>query len=185
MQRRCEAQCLGDLAILAAPRERRAQIVHLDCGALDPTLITGASGLVEQGGHCGVVVAVARADGVGLTGLAELFQRILANRLQHPVPGPEFAVFRRDERFVDEQRELVENLVALDVAVTTNRLCRIEIETAVECCCPAKQDAFRLGQQRVRPVDRRPQRLLAADGGARAARQQTETVVQAVEDLRQ
>lgn len=35
------------------------------------------------------------------------------------------------------------------------------------------------------PVDRRAQRLLAAHGGSRAAGQQSETDVQAVEDLRQ
>ena len=68
---------------------------------------------VQLGGHGRVVIAVTRPDRVGLAGLAELFQRVLAHRLQHPVSRTAAAVFGDDKRLVDEQGELIEHLVAL------------------------------------------------------------------------
>ena len=68
---------------------------------------------VEQGGHGRVVVAVTRAHGVGLAGLAELFLRVLAHRLQQPVSRSARCVFGHDQGLVDQQGELIEDLVAL------------------------------------------------------------------------
>lgn len=59
--------------------------------------MTGAPGAVELGGHRGVVVAAAVAHRVGLPGLAEFFQCVLANRLQHSVSRSEVAVFSYDK----------------------------------------------------------------------------------------
>ena len=60
---------------------------------------------VEHGGHRRVVIAVTRPDGVGLAGLAELFQRVLAHRLQQPVAGSAAGVVGDHQRLVDEQGE--------------------------------------------------------------------------------
>ena len=51
-------------------------------GLLEALLIVAAGRRVEQGGHRRVVVAVPRPDGVGFAGLAEFFQRVLANGLE-------------------------------------------------------------------------------------------------------
>jgi hypothetical protein len=160
-------------------------VVDLNLRLLDPALIPGALRRVEQVRHRGVVVAVAGTDRGGLSSLAQLFKRVLPDCLQHPVAGPELAVFDGDQRLFDEQGEQIEGLVTLDVTDAANFLRRIEVEIAKEHSRAAEEDLFRLREQRVRPVDRRPQRLLAAHSSSRAAGQQPEAVVQAVEDLSQ
>ena len=72
-----------------------------------------------------------------------------------------------------------------NVLVAGDGLRGVEVESAHEHRQPAEQDALGFGQQRVRPVDRGAQGLLAPHRGARAAGQQAEAVVQAVEDLGQ
>ena len=66
-----------------------------------------------------------------------------------------------------------------------DRLGSVEVEAAQKCRQPAKKHPLGLGQQRVRPVHRGAQRLLAAYRGARPAGQQPEPVMQAIEDLGQ
>ena len=147
--------------------------------------MAGACRGVEQRRHRRVVVAVTGPHVVGFAGLAELFQRVLAHRLQQPVSRSATCAFGHHQRLVDQQGELVEHLVALDVAAAGDRLGGVEVEPAHEHRQPAEQDPFGLGQQRVRPIHRGAQRLLAAHRGARTAGQQPEPVMQAVEDLGQ
>ena len=64
-----------------------------------------------------------------------------------------------------------------------NRLGSVEVKPAEEHRQSAKQDAFGFGQQRVRPVHRGAQRLLAAHRGAGTTGQQPEPITQTVEDL--
>ena len=54
-----------------------------------------------------------------------------------------------------------------------------EREPAGEHRCPLEHEALRFGQQRVAPVDDRPQRLLARRCGARTSGEQAEPVVEA------
>ena len=61
-------------------------------GLLETLLIITACRRVKHGGHRRVVITVTRPHGVGLAGLAELFQRVLAHRLQQPVAGSAPAV---------------------------------------------------------------------------------------------
>ena len=131
------------------------------------------------------MVAVARPHGVGLAGFAELFQGVLAHRLQQPVAGSAPAVVGDHQRLVHQQRELIEHLVALHVTAAGDRLGGVEVESAQKHRQPAKQDPLGFGQQRVRPVHRGAQGLLAAYRGARTAGQQPEPVMQAVEDFGQ
>ena len=72
------------------------------------------------------------ADLVGFTGFAEFFLRVLAHRLQQPVTHADAGVVGDHQGFVDEQAELVQQLIALDVAAGADRLGGVEIEPAGE-----------------------------------------------------
>ena len=105
-----------------------------------------------------------------------------------PVAGIAFGHLRflgHDQGLVDQQCEQVEDLVAFHVAAAGDRLAGVEVEPSHKHRQPGEQDAFGLGQQRVRPIHRGPQRLLAAHRGARTPGQQPEAVMQAVADLDQ
>jgi hypothetical protein len=74
-------------------------------------------------------------------------------------------------------------LIALHRTGTSDRLSGLQIEATHECGQPPKQHLLGFGQQRMRPVHRRAQRLLSSHCGARTPGQQPKAVVQAVEDL--
>jgi len=59
------------------------------------------------------VIAVAGPDLVGFTGFAQLLQRVLADGLQQPVSGAPIQVLPGHQRFVDQKREQVQHLMAL------------------------------------------------------------------------
>ena len=179
----CDASL--DIGVFAAPRERGPQVVDLGFGLLETLLMAGRCRGVEQGRHGRVVIAVTGTHGVGLAGLAELFQCVLAHRLQQPVSRWATCAFGHDQGLVDQQCEQVEDLEAFHVAAAGDRLCGVEVEPAHKHRQPGEQDAFGLGQQRVRPIHRGPQRLLAAHRGACTPGQQPEAVMQAVADLGQ
>ena len=82
LQRCCELQRTPDVAGFEAPHERGAQVIHLGFGLLETLLMVGARRRVEQGGNCVVVVAVTRPDGVGLAGLRQFLQGVLAHRFE-------------------------------------------------------------------------------------------------------
>ena len=96
-----------------------------------------------------------------------------------------------DQRPVDEVAQQVEHIVPVDPVVgrrssfiARHFLGRLQRPATAEDRQPAEQPALRLRQQVVAPVDRRPQRLLAGQGRAAAAGQQTKAVVQPLGDLR-
>jgi hypothetical protein len=66
---------------------------------------------------------------------------------------------------------LIEHLMTLHIGTATNVLRSVQIEAAHERRQPSKEHSLGFGQQRVRPVHRSPQGLLAAHGSARTARQ--------------
>ncbi len=57
---------------------------------------------VESRGHCRVMVAVAGPYRIGLAGLGEPFQSILAHRFQYSVSRSVNEVFGHHKRFVDQ-----------------------------------------------------------------------------------
>ena len=122
---------------------------------------------------------------VRLAGFAELLQRVLAHRLQEAISRPVLDVFGHHERLVDEQGELIEDLIALDVMASADRLRGVEVEPAHEDRQSPKQRLLGLGQQRVRPIHRGAQRLLATHRRPSAAGEKAEAVVKAVDDLGQ
>ena len=60
----------------------------------------------------------------------------------------------------------------LEGVVATDALSSVEVKRPREGAQSPEQGSFRLGQQRVTPVDRRPKGLLARDDGARTGGQQ-------------
>jgi hypothetical protein len=76
------------------------------------------------------MVAVTGAHDVGLAGLAEFFQGVLAHRLQQPVAGSAPAVIGDHQRLVHQQGELIEHLVALHVTGAGDGLGGVEIKSA-------------------------------------------------------
>ena len=177
------ASSMSEFSRLHANAARRLSISRF--GLLDALLIITASRRVEQRGQRRVVIPVACPHGVGLAGLAEFFQGVLAHRLQESIAGSAPAVVGDHQGLVDEQGELIEHLEALHVTATGDRLCSVEVESAQKHRQPTKQHPLGLGQQRMRPVHRGAQGLLAAHRGARTPGQQPEPVMQAVEDLGQ
>jgi hypothetical protein len=107
----------------------------------------------------------------------------LTDGLQESVSRFTGGVVGDDQRLVDEQAELVEYLGALHLGGAGHGLGSIEVEAAHECGQVAEQDSFGLGEQRVRPVHRGAQRLLASHRRPGAAGEESEAVVQAAHYL--
>jgi hypothetical protein len=66
----------------------------------DPTLMLAVAGVVQLGGHPRIVVAMPGAHRVGLTGLVQLFHRVVPRCLQHPEASPVVGILRQHKRFV-------------------------------------------------------------------------------------
>src|SRR5205823_4725030 len=106
---------------------------------------------------------------------AEALGRVLADCLEYLEPRRAVGARLLPEQIVLEQcLELVEACVA-------DGLGRLEAATAREDGVPGEQPSLILAQKAVAPVDRVPERLLAARSVPRSARQQGETLSQAVE----
>ncbi len=100
-----------------------------------------------------------------------------------PVPHSAARVVGHHQRLAHEQSELVEDLVSLDLGAAGDGTGGGEVESTHERRKPAKQDSLGLGQQRMRPIHRRMQCLLATHRSAGTTGQQAEAVVQTVDDL--
>jgi len=85
----------------------------------------------------------------------------------------------RLQRLVHEQGEQIDHLEALHATAGGDRLGTVEVKAAQEYRQPPEQHPLRSGEQRMRPVDRRPQgfggapreleRLLRDHAGAQSA----------------
>ena len=127
--------------------ERGAQVVDLLQRLRNALLMAAGRRGVELCCHRPEVVAVSRANVVGLARLAEFLQRVLADGFQLPVSGSAAGVFGDDQRLVDEQAELVEDLEALHLGGTGDGLGRVEVEAAHERSQAAEQDPLGFGEQ--------------------------------------
>ena len=185
LQRGRELQGEPGIAVLAAPRKRGAQVVDLELDLGQTAPVVSPPRGVEHRGHRRVVVAVTCTHGISLAGLLQFFGAVLAHRVQQPVTRRAAATVGHHQRLVDEQAELIEDLEMFDVTARGDRPRGVEVEATHKHRQPAKQHPLGVGQQRMRPVHRGAQGLLAAHRGARTAGQQPEPVMQAVEDLGQ
>ena len=141
LQRRRQRQRQLDVGVFAAPTERGAQVVDLGFGLLHSLLIITVCRRVEHRGQRRVVIAVTSPHGVGLAGLAEFFQRVLAHRLQQPVPRCASGIVGHHQRLVHQQGEQIQHLEALHVTAG-DRMGSVQVESAEKHRQPTEQDAF-------------------------------------------
>ena len=122
---------------------------------------------------------MALAQPVGRIGLHEPLARILADRLEEPVPAlaGEVAV-RHQKGFVNESRRQIEHVMLADAVASTHVLSSLERPRRREYRQPAEQLPFGFRQELVTPVHGRLERSLARDGRSRAAGKQAESVLQ-------
>jgi hypothetical protein len=130
------------------PLERRAQVVVLGLQALQPVRLPGPA-LEPQHvlGQPQAVLGVPSPQLVVLAGLAQPFGRVLAYRLQHPVPG--VAAGRRlrtHQRLVDQAGQEGQDLRDREVGERADRLRGGQLEAAGEDGEPAEQLSLSLVQ---------------------------------------
>src|SRR6185436_14058553 len=107
---------------------------------------------------------VSRARGVFLTRFVQELGGVLAHRFEKPVT---VALGRElDQRLVHELRQEVQHVAAVDVLRRADRLRGLQRKSAGEYRETAQQRSLARREQVVAPVDARPQRLLAGQGGA-------------------
>ena len=154
-------------------RYRRRAWRDAPCGAGPQSAAIGAVALGERE----EVAVVALADGVAVGGGGEALAGVGADRLQHPQPGGRVRVLAAHEQALgDEPVERVE-------AGAGDRLGRLDGGAAGEHREAREARLLVVAEQRVAPVDRRAQRLLAGGRVAGAGAERGERGVQALGDL--
>src|SRR5262249_50198954 len=137
---------------------------------------------VELDRYPEVVPAVPAAHRIEFAGRGELVLRVETDGFEQAVARSALTDVGDHQRFVDEPAELVHDVPS---SVAGYHLCGRAVEATHEYRQPAKQHLLLLAEQRVRPLDRRTQRLLAAHRGAGTTGEHAEPVMQTVEDLGQ
>ena len=169
---------------LEAPLEGGPEIVELRIEAVEPVDHRRAAhrllGLDREGRVHGQVTV---RHGGRLAGRDELFARVLADRLEHPVPHR--VAVHEHERAIDEAGQTVfqvegihpAGVVADDPGRHRDRPAPAEHRQAPE------QAAVLVVEEVPAPIDHRVERLLARDGRPAAPGQQTEPVAQPHRDV--
>ena len=147
-----------------------------------PTLVRPGQVLGRRLGDTQEVRAVRGCQGGGLVfaRLGEPFGGELADGLQQPVAQGSPGWLRPDEALVRQRAEQVGDVEDLEVAEAAHRLGGVQVEALGEHRQPPQQRLLGPGQQRIGPLDRRPQGLLPLQRGAAAPGQQPEALVQPV-----
>ena len=122
---------------------------------------------------------MAGAHGVGFAGFAEPVPAVLPQRLELAEPGLAVVAGGGDEGLVDQPAQHIEDLAGGHLVVGADGLGRGEPAAAGEHGQPGEQAAFVLEQQVIAPVHHGAECLLAGQGGAGAAAEQPEAVVEA------
>ena len=117
-----------------------------------------------------------------LTAGHELFVGELLDRLEQPVALDGAFVVEDHERPFDERGEMVEDPVRVERREAGDGLGGVEREPAAELGQPAQQDPLVVGEELVAPLDRCPQGLVSGESGTASPGQQSEPVLQPVED---
>ena len=123
--------------------------------------------------------------GLAVAGLGEPFGGELADGLQQPVAQGSPGWLGHDQALVHQRAEQVGDVERLDVAEAAHRLGGVQIEALGEHRQAPQQRLLGAVEQRIGPVDGRPQGLLALQGGAASPGEQAEALVEAVVQARQ
>ena len=108
----------------------------------------------------------------------QLLARVLPHGLQEPVASTCLPALRDHERFGDQSRQEIQHLLRRHTVTGADGLRRLQRPATGEHGQPAQEQALRLAQQVIAPVQRRAERLLARQGSAATAGQQAKAVVE-------
>src|SRR5439155_3048295 len=125
-----------------------------------------------------LILGVASPEALELAALEELFAGVRARRLEQPIRRGSAAEVGRNERLGHEVRHALDDVRARELRARRDRGGGVEREASREHRQPPQDDALRLGQQLVAPVERRAQRLLARQRRAAAACEEPEAIVE-------
>ena len=123
---------------------------------------------------------------LGLVRRGEPLACVLPDRLEHAVTDTILAtrtVGHDQQRPIGEALQQIQHRERADGIGARDDLGRVEREATGEHRKTREQASLGIGQQLVAPVDRRAERLLARDSGARTTGEEPEAVIEAVEDL--
>src|SRR6185503_20361417 len=133
-------------------------------------------GRQERGG-------VAALDGLALARRLELLGGELADRVEHPEAQAALDVLGPDEALVDEERQALDDLDAVELGRrAADGLGAVELAAADEHGQAGEQAALARAEQVVAPRNRPAARLLALGQIARAGGQDAQLVLEPLED---
>ncbi len=178
------AHVIGIVAI-KRPRHRGPEIVELRALPLSPGELVTADkaepGFLRPAGE---VLGVATTPGIGVAVLVDAFPRILAQRLEHLIPSRAFAgLFGDDHRLRHQLRQRVEHIPRFDTISHHDRLRGCSVETPREDTETVEHRPLTLTEQRIRPIDRRLQRLMPFLRAPPPTREQPEPLIEQPSDL--
>ena len=183
-QRHAEPQHLSGSAQVAGRVVGGAAQVRLVGGqpGEPPALVWPGQVRGRRLGQCEEVPAVGRLDGgrLVLAGLGEPFGGELADGLQQPVAQRCSRWLGHHQALIHQRAEQAGHVERLDAAGAAHRLGGVQIEAPSEHRQAPQQQLLGAVQQRIRPLDGRPQGLLPWQRGAASPGQQPEPLVQAV-----
>ena len=163
-----------------APEQGGVDVASFVSQGLQPAGLAGSAQPALAGlGELRVVMSVVGGQPVTLSGVVCAFGGVLPQGLQHPEPAGYLAGVGVDQRAVHQLSEQVQDIVRRQRLVSGDRFRRLNGPAAAEHGEPPEQDLLRVGEQLVAPVHGGAQRLLTGLGGAGAAGEQPEPVVEA------
>ena len=99
-------------------------------------------------------VSLAIADSIAIMRLGEPLERVLTDRLEHPVSNSHAALLGEHERLLDQCREQVEHRVAIELLAGADLFAKVEREPTHEHAQTTEQKSLGLGEKVVAPINR-------------------------------
>ena len=167
------------------PGDRGAEIVELGVEAEEPRGLVG-SFQAGAGGfrEAGVVLGVAAAMFLGLTGVVEAFECVLAQGLEETKARAGVgSVVELDHRLGGQVVEAVSDVPRPELVVSCHRGGGICVEAPGEDADTIEDDPLAFVEERIGPFDGGPQRLMTLDSATAPAGEEPEPFVEQPRDL--
>ena len=185
-QRSCELHA-SVVAFRSAqsPVERRADVVLLHADAPETgQLVVVAQHRQRATKFLEEELEMPAAELLGFSAVHEAFARELPDRFEEAIAAlAGGAVIDDHERLADQFRQQIEHVARVDAAAAAHVFSRLERPRRRKDRQPVQHQPLGVRQQLTAPVHRRLERSLPGHGGAGAASEQPEPVVQAGFDL--
>ena len=176
---------LVGVVALERPAHRGADVVEVRPESSDPQHVvrTGET-VADFGGRRRVVRGVGTAPPVGVGGFVESFTAELPERLEHRVTGRAVGTGLGEEhRLRHQRRQRLGDLPTVELVGAGDCDRGGCVERADEDAEAVEHDPFVVAQELVRPLDRRPQSLLAFDAAAAPTGEEPEPLVEVRGDV--